>query len=120
MTETERESNTAAKRGRVSEQQLDQIVRRLITALAPRRIYLFGSHLYGEPHAESDIDLMIVVADDAPNRYELSGRAYSVLGQVDVPVELHFARVAQFERFSTVVGSLHREVKQRGRILYAA
>ena len=81
---------------------------------------LFGSHAHGKPRPDSDVDIMVIVSDHAPNRYELSRRAYAALGDTDLPVELHFSRVTQFERFSTVVGSLQREVKQQGRILYAA
>jgi len=105
---------------RVSDEQLDEIVRRLVKALSPVCVVFFGSHAYGHPRPDSDVDIMIVVSDDAPNRYELSRRAYAALGDIDVPVELHFSRAAQFERFSTVVGSLQREVKRRGRVLYAA
>lgn len=104
----------------ISDGQLDEIVRRLVKALSPQRIILFGSYAHGTPRPESDLDIMIVMPDDAPNRYELSRRAYAVLGDIDLPVELHFSRAAQFERFSTVIGSLQREVKRRGHVLYAA
>jgi predicted nucleotidyltransferase len=32
------------------------------------QIYLFGSYAYGDPHADSDLDLYVVMKDDAPYR----------------------------------------------------
>lgn len=113
---TEQDSGTM----RITEEQLDEIVRRLVNALAARQIILFGSHVYGMPTPDSDIDVMVVVGDEAPDRFELSRRGYAVLRDLSVPVELHFCRASTFERFSTVVGSIHREVRQRGRVVYAA
>ena len=47
----------------LSEEVLAEIVRRLTAALSPRAIYLFGSHAYGTPHANSDVDLLLAVND---------------------------------------------------------
>ncbi len=41
---------------------IDEIVRRLIKH-NPLSIYLFGSHAYGVPHKDSDIDLMVVSSE---------------------------------------------------------
>ena len=39
--------------------------------LRPYKIILFGSHAYGDSHAESDIDLMVVLdADEIPQTFE--------------------------------------------------
>jgi len=100
--------------------RLAEIVRRLVAALSPRAIYLFGSRLYGAPTADSDIDILVLVSDGAPSAVELARQGYACLHGLGLPVELHFAGESKFERFSTVVGSFHREVKQRGRVLYAA
>ncbi|MDQ1326809.1 MAG: uncharacterized protein QG641_89 [Candidatus Poribacteria bacterium] len=42
---------------------LNEIVQRLVNALHPEKIYLFGSHAYGQPNDDSDVDLLIVVND---------------------------------------------------------
>ncbi len=104
----------------LGEDQLAEVVRRLVQAVAPRAVYLFGSRLYGAPTADSDIDMLVIVADGAPSGVELARRGYACLHGLGLPVELHFATESKFERFSTVVGSFHREVKKRGKVLYAA
>ena len=46
--------------------KLAEMVRRLVAAFEPERIYLFGSRARGDDGADSDYDLMVVVHDDAP------------------------------------------------------
>jgi predicted nucleotidyltransferase len=41
---------------------IKRIVERLVAGYAPEKIILFGSYAYGEPHADSDIDLLIIKA----------------------------------------------------------
>jgi predicted nucleotidyltransferase len=45
---------------------LAEIVRRLVEAYQPERIYLFGSKARGDAGPDSDYDLMVVVPDSAP------------------------------------------------------
>ena len=58
---------------------LGEIVRRLVGAYEPDRIYLFGSTARGDSRADSDYDLMVVVPDDAPPERRRSRLAYQVL-----------------------------------------
>ncbi len=88
--------------------------------LAPRAIYAFGSQVYGTPTPDSDLDLLVVLSDNTPSMWELGKLGYACLHGLGLPVELHFATETKFQRFSSVVGSLHREVRQKGRVLYAA
>jgi predicted nucleotidyltransferase len=112
------EPQTAARR--VRECDLIEVVRRLKSEFSPRAIHLFGSHVDGTPHADSDIDLLLIVPDDPPPVIELCQRGYASLRDLDLPVELHFWGEATFERWSTVPASLPFAVKQRGRVLHAA
>lgn len=104
----------------LTQEQLGEIVRRLVDALAPLRIILFGSCVYGRPTQDSDLDVMVIVDDQGPDRFELSKTGYASVRGIGIPIELHFCRASTFERFGSVVGSVQREVKQRGRLVYAA
>jgi predicted nucleotidyltransferase len=35
--------------------------RRIVAEFKPQRIVLFGSHAYGQPNADSDVDLLVVM-----------------------------------------------------------
>ena len=109
-----------AATNRISHEQLDKIVGRLVDALSPRRIILFGSHRYGQPTRDSDVDVMIIVGNDEFDRFEFSRRGYAALRGSLLPVELHFRTVSAFERRATVPASFEHELDQNGRVVYAA
>ena len=48
----------------VTEEQIQEIVRRIVAGYQPDRIILFGSYAYGTPTEDSDVDLLVIKADD--------------------------------------------------------
>jgi predicted nucleotidyltransferase len=97
---------------------LDEITNRLVAEFAPEEIILFGSHAWGTPDANSDLDLLVVVtASDqpAPRR---AARAYRCLREVPVPLDILVKTRDEVERTRHVPASLVHEVLKRGRVLY--
>jgi predicted nucleotidyltransferase len=103
----------------LTETSLEEIVRRLVAALSPRAVYLFGSQLYGTPHTDSDIDIMVLVEDERVS-IDAYQAGYACLRGLGLPVELHLCGTTRFESWGTVVGTIQREVRHKGRLLYAA
>jgi hypothetical protein len=68
--------------------KLREVTARLVAALTPERVLLFGSHAWGSPDADSDLDLYIVVADDSEpaHRAEPARRAQGRLRIGDGPL----------------------------------
>jgi predicted nucleotidyltransferase len=104
----------------LSDELLEQIVQRLVATLHPLEIHLFGSHATGKAHVHSDVDLLVVVGDDAPDAFELARQAYPALASLLVPVELHFVRQRDMATWATVAPSLPSEVTRKGRKIYAS
>lgn len=50
----------------VTDELLDEIVRRILAAGKPRKIVLFGSRARGEARPDSDLDLLIIEDSDLP------------------------------------------------------
>ena len=48
---------------------IETIVQRLVTALSPERIYLFGSQARGDAGPDSDYDFLVVVRTSTLPRY---------------------------------------------------
>lgn len=97
-----------------------EIVRRLAEGLHPERIYLFGSMARGEEGEDSDYDVMVVVSDPAEPLRDLERRAYGLLWDVPVPVDVLVWARDDFDRRLTVVASLPATILREGRLLYAA
>ena len=39
---------------------IEDILRKVVTGYSPQKVILFGSHAYGQPDENSDIDLLII------------------------------------------------------------
>lgn len=98
---------------------LAEIVQRLVSALAPDRIYLFGSHARGDAGPDSDVDVLVLVSRPREELGELTGRAYAALSQVSRPVDVVVMNADRFEWLSGAAASLAAAVKREGRLLYA-
>jgi predicted nucleotidyltransferase len=103
-----------------SDPKLRLVVERLIEAYRPERIYLFGSVARGDAGPDSDYDLLVVVADDAPADRQRSLLACEVLWDVRVAVDVVVWRESAFTRRSRVPASLPATVLREGRLLHAA
>ena len=97
---------------------LNEIVQRLVNALHPEKIYLFGSHAYGQPNDDSDVDLLIVVNDsDLPIRMKII-ESYRALSGLLAPAEIKVVAQTVFEKRSQWLNSIERVVAEKGKLLY--
>ena len=85
---------------KIDEQIVQQIVDRLVQVLHPEEIYVFGSRATGKTHEHSDLDLLIVVDNDAGDLHELAGRAYSAVADIALPKDLVFYRRKSMENWT--------------------
>jgi predicted nucleotidyltransferase len=100
--------------------ELARILQRLIVALQPERIHVFGSQARGDVTPDSDTDLLIVVssADELPHR--LDQAAYRAMGPRNLSVDVLVMTREEFDRRARAVASLPATVLREGRLLYAA
>jgi hypothetical protein len=99
---------------------LAEIVRRLVAAYQPERIYLFGSKARGEEGPDSDYDLLVIVPDDAPAERRDAALAYRALRGTGIGADVIPWPRSRFEARKHVVTSLPATVLREGRLIYAA
>ena len=99
---------------------LDKIVDRLARGLKPERIYLFGSHAYGKPGSDSDVDLFVVVSDSELPRHQREAQALGHLIGLACPIDVLVYTRAEVDKWSDVGISLPHKVLTKGKLLYAA
>jgi predicted nucleotidyltransferase len=100
--------------------RLQDIVRQLVVAYHPDRIYLFGSRARGDAGADSDYDLLLVVPDDASGERSRGRMAYECLWQTGVAADVLVLKRSAFETRLHLPASLPATVLREGRILHAA
>jgi predicted nucleotidyltransferase len=103
---------------RISPSLLQEITRRLVDEFQPEEIILFGSHAWGEPDEDSDLDLLVVVSHSDLPPARRATRAYRCLHGLNVPKDILVRTRAEVERFRHVRASLEYQVFERGRVLY--
>ena len=97
---------------------LNEIVQRLVNALHPEKIYLFGSHAYGQPNDDSDVDLFIVVSDSDLPPIKRAVEGYRALRGILIPKDIKVVTQSTFEKRSHWLSSIERVVAEKGRLLY--
>jgi uncharacterized protein len=100
--------------------EFDEVIRRLVDAYQPERIYLFGSYARGDANADSDYDLLVLVPESASPEQRRSRLAYQVLWGTGASADVLVTTVAQFERRAHLKSSLAGIVQREGEIVYAA
>ena len=97
---------------------LDEITRRLVVELKPEQIILFGSHAWGKPDDDSDLDFLVIVRRSRHKPTQRATRAYRALRGLFAPIDILVKTQAEVERFRRVPASLECEILERGKVLY--
>jgi predicted nucleotidyltransferase len=97
---------------------LETVVERLKAEFQPDEIYLFGSHAWGVPTDDSDVDLMVIVRDSAEKAIRRMQRAHRCLSGLGFPKDVLVPTRAQVDRYKHLQASLFHQVLAKGRKLY--
>lgn len=99
---------------------LAEVVRRLVKAYEPQRIYLFGSKARADAGPDSDYDLLLIVPDSAPLARRRSRLAYEALRGTGTAVDVLVCTKHYFESRLHLKASLPTTVTREGSLLHAA
>ena len=98
---------------------LAEVVRRLVKAFEPERIYLFGSYARGESGPDSDYDIMVVVPDHAPEKRRRSRLAYEVLWGMRVSADVLVWTREAFNARLHLKASFPATILREGKLIHA-
>lgn len=91
---------------------------RLVHSLHPEKIILFGSHAWGTPGPDSDLDLLVIVADSDLPPHKRAQAAYRSLFGLGMPCDVIVHTRAEVERLDRVATSLTHRALSEGRVLH--
>ena len=97
---------------------LDAAVERLKAEFQPEEIYLFGSHAWGTPTEDSDVDLMVIVPSSDERDIKRMQRAHLCLTPIGFAKDVLVPTRAQVDRYKHLRASLFHQVLTKGRKLY--
>lgn len=95
------------------------LLARIIEAMRPEQIWLFGSRARGGARPTSDWDLLVVVPDDATDDELDVVHAWQVVRDLRIPADVIPVRRSEFEEARDHAGTLVRTVVGEGMQIYA-
>lgn len=96
---------------------LREMIARVLAVAAPERIILFGSAATGQMTRDSDVDLLVLVADASRAREE-STRLRAALRGLGIPIDVLVMSRRWFEATKDLVGGLAYPAYHSGRVIY--
>jgi len=97
---------------------LPEILRRIVDAYRPVQVYLFGSEARGDAGDDSDLDLAVIVPDDASDRRVSPRTAAEVLWGLDRGADVVVFRESDFAARRDVIASLPWTIHREGTLLH--
>lgn len=101
----------------LSDQQLGDMISRLVSTYEPEKVLVFGSYAHGTAHDDSDLDL-IVVKNDPKDRHTRQIEAGLALGIRPVPVDLLVFTPEEAERVMHDSSTWLGQAFQTARVVY--
>jgi len=98
---------------------LNEIVKRIVEIVHPRKIILFGSAARGEMGQNSDFDLLVIVSAGM-HRRRTAQEIYRNLIGVGFASDIIVITEDDIEQFKDNIGMVIRPALEEGRVLYAA
>ena len=104
----------------IPESTLQTMTECLVHEFSPEQVILFGSHAWGIPTEDSDLDLMVVVKDSAHSPLQRIWQARAALRQFTMPKDIIVSTRAEFDAYRNIPASLTYKVANEGRVMYEA
>jgi predicted nucleotidyltransferase len=101
-----------------SQTEINRLCDEIEREFRPEKIILFGSHAYGKPEWDSDLDLLVIMPfKGTPHRQAVAIRSRIEAG---VALDLLVRTPQQISTRLAMGDSFIREILERGNILYEA
>lgn len=97
--------------------RIENLTSRIVREFKPEKVILFGSHAYGSPSKDSDVDILVILRfTGKPVRKAIEIRNSL---NANVPLDLIVRTPEQVSERIAQNDSFMREIIERGRTLYA-
>jgi predicted nucleotidyltransferase len=96
--------------------QIQSYVREVARQFKPKKVVLFGSHAYGTPGVDSDVDLLVIMTHSGRPPYQEAKIRTAV--RAPFPVDLMVRTPGRLQRRLAMKDSFMTEIMHKGRVLH--
>jgi predicted nucleotidyltransferase len=102
----------------IAKKQIQELCDQIVREFQPEKIILFGSHAYGSPTPDSDVDLLVVMPYEGEYRKQL----VNMLNQIEtyLPLDLLLRTPEEIRERLELGDFFIKEITERGKIMYDA
>ena len=98
---------------------LEEVTRRIVASVKPRRVLLFGSAARGRTSRNSDFDMLVVVRERVHRRHAAQ-KIYRNLHGSGIAVDVVVATESDLKKYGQRPGTILKIALQEGRVVYEA
>ena len=98
---------------------LETLVERMVKAVSPLKIILFGSAARGEMNADSDLDVLVVMPDGTPCA-STARYLYRMMSGFGFPLDILVTTPSSLEKHRDNPGLIYRTILAEGKEIYVA
>jgi predicted nucleotidyltransferase len=98
---------------------LDEVTRRIVASVKPRRVVLFGSGARGRMNRNSDFDMLVVMRERV-HRRQTAQKIYRNLHGSGIAVDIVVATENDLKKYGKRAGTILKTALQEGRVIYEA
>jgi len=101
----------------ITQEQIDEIKKRVVESFKPQKIILFGSYATGKPTEDSDLDLLIIKDSDLPIHVQ-NRKIRRLLCDLRVPMDVIVKSTKEFETYKDIIGTIIYPANKFGKVIY--
>lgn len=101
-----------------TQNEIERLCRQIAREFPVHKIILFGSHAYGKPQWDSDVDLLVIM----PFKGRHTSKAIEILNRLNptTALDLLVRTPQQVEKRLAMDDFFMREIIERGKVMYEA
>jgi predicted nucleotidyltransferase len=101
-----------------AEPVIAEAMRLLVAEFHPEQVWLFGSYAWGEPTADSDLDLFVIVSSSDENSLGRAQEAHRALSGLELSKDVIVKTRDEVDRVKSLKPTLTFKILSEGRLLY--
>ena len=98
---------------------IQNLIEKIVDAVNPIKIILFGSAARNDMNANSDIDILVVMPEGT-HRRKTAQLLYRKIHGLGVPFDILVSTPGDLEKYKNNIGLIYRTILMEGKEIYAA